>query len=325
MVQKESKAAREHLEVLLNRSLLPRIDSVLRRKLGSLPFSPGEDDTAERVRGLAISALIPRLYDARERKDPPTDLLQLASDLTAQAFMEILDETQTEHRRLRQKLLLILQADSIRFFLEQDESGCWWTGHLTGVERSDSPRWRQLQASPLRLAEQVAPNVDPRYEGHLAELLTKILTWVGHRVLLEELVCVFAVLTSLLEKGSETPPPPVESTVAEKIEAGVLLRQLWKAILTLPVRQRIILLLRLRRPGGGSLLPCLTEQGIATDDEIAAALEIGTKSYQLLLRELPCNDLRIAELLKTTSESVGYLRYVARAKLLAELSVWGER
>lgn len=325
MVQKESKAAREQLELLLAQSLLPQIDRTLRRRLGAVPFAREEDDTAERVRGLAISALIPRLYDARERKDPPKDPLQLATDLTVQAFTEILDETQTERRRLRQKLLLILQTDPTRFFLEQDESGSWWTGHLTGAEKTTSARWRQLVASPARTIEQVVPNIDPRYEGHLVELLTKLLTWLGHRVLLEELVSVLAALMGLLEKNNETPLPPVQSTVAEKIEAGVLLRLLWKTILTLPVRQRIILLLKLRRASGGSLLVCLTEQGIASEDEIAQALEIGTKSYLLLLRELPCDDLRIAELLKSTSENVSYLRHIARAKLLAELSVWGER
>lgn len=325
MAQKESKAARTHLENLLTRSLLPKIDSVLRRKLGALPLTNEEDDTAERARGLAISALIPRLYDARERKDAPKDLLQLADDLAAQAFAEILDETHGERRRLRQKLLLILQTDTTRFFLEQDESGCWWMGHLTGTEKTDSTRWRHLQKSPATTIGQLAPSLDPRYEGHLAELLTKLLTWVGHRVPLEGVLGVFATLMGLSEDVSETATPPVESSLAQKIEAGFLLRQLWEAILTLPVRQRIILLLRLRNAEGASLLTCLTQQGIATEEQIAQALEIGTKSYALLARELPCDDLRIAELLKTTSESVGYLRHVARAKLLAGLSVWGER
>jgi len=94
-----------------------------------------------------------------------------------------------------------------------------------------------------------------------------------------------------------------------------MLSLLWKAIGELPVMQRRGLLLHMHDENGGSAIPLLVFTGIATVEEIAAALEYTRATIESLWNQLPMRDLQIAELLGLTRPQVISLRRAARERL----------
>lgn len=323
-VEKEGKLARTYLDELLEQSLLPVIERVVRRRLSQIPATQeGDDDLAERVRNRALAYLIPQLYAFRESRAVPPDLLDLSTHLAKQAFSEAWEERHTERRRLRHRLLYIFHTHPDRFTLQQDPLWGWWISVPSATSKTNSARWQELQRTPLEVAQRVAPERDAQNDAQLGPVLARLLSWLGHRVTLEELLEVTAELRGISFEATEEEPSAVGGPT-EASEAYFLLRQLWIGVLALPVRQRIIVLLGLSDTNGASLLDCLSRLGVASEDELAQALEIGAKSYALLRRELPCDDSRIAELLKSTPEGIAALRHVARARLMSSLVLWGQ-
>ncbi|HYR27715.1 MAG TPA: hypothetical protein VEU30_04580, partial [Thermoanaerobaculia bacterium] len=67
--------------------------------------------------------------------------------------------------------------------------------------------------------------------------------------------------------------------------------------------------------GGGSAIPLLVFTGVATLEEIAAALEYERADIELLWDRLPMADLEIAALLGTTRQQIISLRRAARERL----------
>lgn len=321
-VEKEGKLARTYLDDLLDQSLLPVMEQVVRRRLRNLPATQeGGDDLAERVRGRALAYLIPPLYGFRESRAIPPDLIDLATCVTKRALGEAIEESHTAPRRLRHRVLALLSADSNRFTVETDPLWGWRVGVAGASTKLTSGRWQELLRNPEGVAARVLPEGE---SAPLADRLAELLGWVGHLVVFEELLeVVWALVGDTSEAAAETGTAP--STMAEATEAHFLLSQLWRAVCSLPVRQRIIVLLGLTDARGGSLLECLSQLGVASEEELSQALEIGAKSYALLRRELPCNDTRIAELLKSTPEAVASLRHVARARLMTSLVLWGQQ
>ena len=73
------------------------------------------------------------------------------------------------------------------------------------------------------------------------------------------------------------------------------------------------------------LIEQLNQQtGLLREDPLAQSLEIGPRSFPLLLRELPCDDSRLAELVKLTPDAVRQLRQSGQLRLRAQLDLWGQ-
>jgi hypothetical protein len=257
-----------------------------------------------------------------EQGAPLPDLERLTESVAYEFAAQQLNERNPRRRQLQLLILYVLRNCADRFQLRKDPSGLLLTGMQKARRQIGSPRWSRLQAEPVALARPLLQGLDLQAADYLPKLLERLLGGMGHLVPVMPLVSVVAAL-------NEVPQPVLASVderllLAEKIEAVYLLRQLWEELQTLPVRQRLILVLGARNEEGKSLLLLLTEQGIVSEAELAQALEIGIRSFPLLLRELPCDDERLAELVKLTPESVRHHRQSARYQIQTQLQLWGQ-
>ena len=311
--EKEGKAARRHLEMLLEKHLHPHLEQTLHvQRISDLV-----------LRESAQTALAQQLTLLREKQLPPPDLFELTESVTLQIASQHLNALQPARRQLQLCILSVLRNRADRFLLEKGLGGGLLAGIKGAGRATTSARWQRLVTVPTVAGAPCKAGLNPQTTHFLTELMERILSGVGHQVAVEALVSVVAALSDL-------PEPPVHDVgenhpLAEKLEAVFLLRQLWDALLALPVRQRVILLLGAQDTTGESLLSLLTRHEIVREGELAQAMEIGVRSFPVLLRELPCSDTRLAELLKITPETVRQQRLNARLRLVNLLDLWGEQ
>jgi len=112
---------------------------------------------------------------------------------------------------------------------------------------------------------------------------------------------------------SEAADAGVDPTV--QIEQRQYLEKLWREIRDLRPPQRMALLLNLRDGDGANAAALLLLAGIATFDDVAAALEMESPRFAELWPRLPINDLEIAEMLGVARQQVINLRRAARERL----------
>jgi len=101
----------------------------------------------------------------------------------------------------------------------------------------------------------------------------------------------------------------------QQIEQRQYLQSLWREIRELRVSQRRALMLNLRDSEGINALSLFAFVGVATFDEIAAALELEVSRLAELWPRLPLSDLLIAEMLGVNRQQVINLRRSARERL----------
>jgi hypothetical protein len=88
------------------------------------------------------------------------------------------------------------------------------------------------------------------------------------------------------------------------------------------MRQRRALLLNLRGTDGRGCIALLPLTGVATLQQIAAALEMPAEHLAGLWRSLPLDDIALAEQLSLTRQQVINLRKSARARLARRLKAF---
>lgn len=110
-----------------------------------------------------------------------------------------------------------------------------------------------------------------------------------------------------------------QADIQSKMECRVTLRQLWTAILELPLKHRRALLLNLKDCSGESLIAALPLSRTAGIGEIAAAVDMPAHDFAALWNTLPWNDAQIAEFLAISRQQVINLRQSARARLARTL------
>jgi len=104
-------------------------------------------------------------------------------------------------------------------------------------------------------------------------------------------------------------------SVETKLTQRAWLKRVWSEIGGLPRAQRIALLLNLRDEGGEAALTLLPATGVASMEQIAAAVEMPVEELTRVWKGLPLDDLRIAERLGLSRQRVIELRRSARQRL----------
>jgi hypothetical protein len=94
---------------------------------------------------------------------------------------------------------------------------------------------------------------------------------------------------------------------------------MWREIRGLRLPQRLSLLLNLRDSKSASAIELFVFLGIATIDDIAAALEMSAEDLAAIWNALPLEDNVIAERLGVTRQQVINLRRAARERLARRL------
>lgn len=105
------------------------------------------------------------------------------------------------------------------------------------------------------------------------------------------------------------------ATPVERMHHNDLLRRMWAEVKECPPRQRAALLLNLRLEGGECGISCFVAEGVATMEEIAAAVEMNATHFARLWGRLPLEDVEIARMLHCTRQQVINLRKSIRERL----------
>jgi hypothetical protein len=162
-----------------------------------------------------------------------------------------------------------------------------------------------------------------------ADLVAAIFNYVGSPIKLDDLVNIAAELWNAKDPISAT---GISEDIAQnrethlskstdlttELEQRIYLKYLWQNISSLPLRQRIALLLNMKDENGSgiALFPFL---GIATIRQIATTLEMPIEEFAQLWPRLPLDDTAIAEHLGINRQQVINLRKAARLRLIRNM------
>jgi hypothetical protein len=170
---------------------------------------------------------------------------------------------------------------------------------------------------------------------NLDELLTSIFQLTGEPIELDHLTSIIVELWGIEDRPAESyeaAEPLLSERVAmthakldDIVEQHERLQHLWAEICQLSRRQRIALLFNLRNPQGTNIITLLPATGLATFEQVAAALEIPPKQFEAIWANLPMDDLSIAEYLGATRQQVINLRKNAREKLARRMKMFEDR
>jgi DNA-directed RNA polymerase specialized sigma24 family protein len=193
--------------------------------------------------------------------------------------------------------------------LEEDVTGTW---RCRSTVTRIAPRTGSTQAlidGPQRHA--LEHSLDLR--ASLQALVRSILQTCDQPVEFDRLVDAIAVMLGLPDQPAVSHDPGLQERVADPaepistlMEQRASLDEVWNEVLALPLRQRTALLLNLRDPYDGAAID---------ETRFAAALEITEAELAVLWKDLPLDDLAIADRLGATRQQVINLRKSARARL----------
>jgi hypothetical protein len=302
---RDDEARRVAIGAVLVTHARPVIERVLARYGGS-DSAIGRAE-AEDLAGTVMLRLVQRLQNVAD--DPEwaiASLVDFTATLTFNAVYDVLRRRYPERTRLKNRVRYVLLRDR-RFRTWTTEHGAVcalasWDAH-DNIAELPRPAWTTRR------------RVEPE---RVADAVEALLVAAGRPVLVDDLVRSLAEEWQIVDK----PPLPVTPAAADparthsvRLETRQYLQSLWREILELRGPQRAALLLNLRDADGGNAVALFVFAGIATFDEIAAAMELTPERLTELWASLPLDDLAIAERLGLTRQQVINLRKAARARL----------
>jgi RNA polymerase sigma factor (sigma-70 family) len=314
----EAEATRE-LTMLIEQHALPLARAIVGRKLraheGDRPgrFRASDQDD---VISDAMAALVEQLQDARAGtiEAPVESFANYAAVVVHSACAHYIRRRYPERARLK---------DRLRYVFATDPRLALWTtadGDLT-CGRSE---WRGTTANAAAgraLGRAFEPERRPwasLARTDLARAVTDLATSAGAPVQFDDFVAAVVSASGLVEPlhdDNASHVASVELSQEEQIDQRRLLARVWEEVKTLPLRQRLALLLNLRGATGAGLLWLLPVAGAATVRQIARLLEIPDADFAVLWADLPLDDAAIAERLGCSRQQVINLRMAARKRL----------
>ncbi|HEX6099469.1 MAG TPA: hypothetical protein VF432_24355 [Thermoanaerobaculia bacterium] len=272
----------------------PVIDRVIAR------FRAGDGDgligtpEAEDLVATVLLRLVRRLQNlAEDQSEAVASLADFTATLTFNAVYDFMRRRFPERTRLKNRVRYVVTRDA-RF-------RSWNTDHGPMCALAGAPSGR-TQVTPERVADAVEA----------------LLVSAKRPLLVDDVVRSLAELWNVVDQPpaalTETEADPMHSA-ATHLENRQYLATLWREIRELRGPQRAALLLNLRDADGGNAVALFVLAGIATHEEIAAALELSADRLRELWTDLPLDDLAIAARLGLTRQQVINLRKAARARL----------
>jgi len=298
------ETARHALERLFTEYAQPWCREITRGALRNYAVRTSDrEDQAAETESEVLLKVTARLQSVRSGEaEPIADLrAYIASCVYNSCFLR-LRAGAPARTRLENRLRYLLRHDS-RF-------AAWEAGDFS---LAGFARWKNQTGAK----EPVVPAWPAREPDRL---LTQIFEEAGGPVPMGSLIAVAAEAL-----GVSDPRPPAYQTMREPagqtpgVEAAIdrveRLRQVWREVLTLPPNQRAALLLNLRDADGQGVIELIPATGVATFDELAAALGISAARLEEIWNDLPLEDSRIAETLGISRQQVINLRKSARWRL----------
>ncbi len=290
------------MEQVLTGCVRPTIEIVLRRYRG--PDRSIRPEEAEDIAAIVTLRVLRKLQNAAvDVDDAITNLADFTATLTYNAIYDVFRSRYPKRARLRNR---------IRHTLANDPRFATWETAAGMVCGSAEMRGAEATRSIIRFEANV--------NAPLGDTIDELLRDHGP-VAFGDLVQVMA--TSLGIRESKPPgetEPWQEAQQLTKLEQRQHLENLWKEIRDLSVEHRIALLLNLREAGGGNAVALFIGLGIASIDEVAAAVGLTVDGLATLWSKLPLDDLTIAEMLGVTRQKVINYRRSARDRVMRRTS-----
>ena len=298
----------QELERLLTDEVQPKAQAVLDGYLRSdWPLAPQD---LEDLRGHITLRVLRKLRAAMVFEEESVQNLEAyVVTLTRNAVRDFMRRRSPERTRMKSRL---------RYLFTRDDRLAYWVNDnvtLCGLAEWRTQTNYETQLSLIRdHMSRVMEN-----PGEAADAITSALVKIGSPVRLGDLVN--AVVPEPL--SVERMPALEAMPQTDPVEARQYLQILWREIRDLPQRQQTALLLNLREPGSGNAVILFLVVGIATIDEIAAAVGMTRGGLADIWDQLPFDDLRIAEQLAVNRQQVINLRKSARERLKRRMSLRG--
>lgn len=268
------------------------------------------DVDAEDVAATAALSLVRRLRAvAVSAEDAIVSFPAYVEAVVHHAAQEVMKRRFPARNRLRNRLRYVLTRDD-RFALWRGDDGRNYTGLR---------RWQKVTPVDRPVARAGVPHAASD-ATRPAEALLVLLRHVGAPLPFEQLVDITAELWNVTEEA-EAEPEADRGDVLERLIAQHSLAAVWREIRELREPQRAALLLNLRDDAGVNAAGFLVVAGIATFDQLAAAMGMPPERLAKIWNDLPLDDLSIAAALGVTRQQVINLRKSARERLRRRLGV----
>ena len=227
--------------------------------------------------------------------------------LTRNSVRDLMRRRSPERTRLKSRL---------RYLFRHDRRLALWSWE--GVTLCGLAAWKGREDYSVHVPRDCADVT--------GDSMVAALTAIGKPIRLADLVTAFLAVEQenapRLDVPTATAPAPAHR---DAFEARQYLGILWREIRELPPNQRAALLLNLREPGSGNAVTLFVAMGIATLEEIAAAVEMPVAQLSSMWEGLPLDDLRIAAHLGVRRQQVINLRKSARERLVRRMAGPGSR
>lgn len=301
-------AAEREIERLILEVAQPLSSEILSRYVR--PGAAVRLDDAEDISGAITVRLISRLRAVTESPDDAiADFRGYVAALTYNAINDHLRRAFPARARLKNRIRYVLLRDA-RLGLWSG-SGTLVCGLASWANTAVMPGGAELAVDDRRISRVMLDRDRP------GDAVAALLALIGGPVPFESLVTLVARLwqvgeVPLAARDAEEHAAPDAVSEAEQRN---YLAVLWREIRELLPMQRKALLLNLRNAEATNVASLLVLTGTTRFDELAATLELTPEQLAAIWKELPLDDLRIAELLQVTRQQVINLRKSARDRL----------
>lgn len=297
---------RAELETLLTRHALPVVRQVVSRQQSA--NGPLRAQDAEDIASTVTIRLVRKLqrvpFESGEAIERLTDF---AASSTFNAVHDFMRRHFPERTRLKNRVRYVLLHDA-RF-------RTWAAPAGTVCGRASSPEMPAGQA-PVSWS-----HADP---SRPADAIDSLLGAAGGSMLVEDVIQALAEAWKVVDAPADTGTEATDlgPSQAMRLESRHRLEALWRETCALPKAQRAALLLNLRDVDGGNAAGLFVLMGIASLDEVAAAIDLPPRRLATLWPRLPLDDLTLASVLGVTRQQVINLRLAARQRLARRMKKW---
>jgi DNA-directed RNA polymerase specialized sigma24 family protein len=317
----------EIISELISMHAVPVIKRVIVYKLHLNPHRGTEQADADDIQQEVILQLLMRLRQFRQQPDvyPISDLRGLTAAITRNACARWMQRRFPERHAFKNRLYYLLtRQPGLALWLSENRKQM--AGFKMWQGRKDIATMEQFD----RLLEEEAlldriRSLKFGKEADWGSVLAAVFDCLGGPVEFDKLTGFLAGLLRIEDRlvipldpkdesgGSD--PPAEQPDLAWQTEKKIFLKRAWEEICELPAKQRVALLLNLRREYHGLFLA----RGIATFSQMAEALEMSPEKLPEIWSELPLEDAKIAGLLQLTRQQVINARKSARKRLTRRL------
>jgi hypothetical protein len=324
---------------LLVEQIEPRIKKMLRGKLHvSLKendFSQNNQDALE-IAGEVKLILVGELGRLKSNVNGKSvhNLNSFVVSVTLNAYRQYLRAKYPLRQQLKNKLRYLLTHHQ-PFELWEDGQNRWICGFKEWSKRNDQAESVAAETIRAKIAE-MASSENLSHTARTIDLLIFIFEFAKVPILFNELVSIVAEIQGVKDQKdvSEDEHARIEREKAMvsaddktvvTFEQREHLKKVWAEIGELPLRHRIALMLNLKDRQGDALVWLFPILRVASVKQIAEMLEFPPEEFAAVWRELPWEDIKIAERLGLTRQQllVRYCVYFsAQRSAAACIGIW---